>query len=107
MIAGGAQRRDDREPVHARQHAVDDHRIEPFAGGQKQTLPSVFGVVDGMAAFLEALDEERGGFAIVLDDQEFHLSYFVRAPVPGRHGAVRDLCNAGRISRSSLPASTR
>ena len=52
---GGAERGDDGEPVHARQHAVDDQRVVGARAGHKKAVAALLGDIDGIAAFAEPL----------------------------------------------------
>ena len=62
------------KPVDLGQHAVEHDRVIAARTCQKQPLAAVTGAVDGIAAFAEALDQIGGGFAIVFDDEELHIS---------------------------------
>ena len=70
---GGAQRAQHRQPVHPRQHAVEDDRVVAARARQEQPLAAVAGMVDDVAALAEPLDQIGGGLAIVFDDQKFHI----------------------------------
>ncbi len=69
---GRAQGGDHGEPVHARQHAVDDERVIAAVGRHEETVAPFRGVIDDIAAFAKSFDDIGGGFAVVLDDENFH-----------------------------------
>ena len=69
---GRAQGRDHGEPVHARQHAVDDQRVIAAVGRHEQAVAPFGGMIDDIAAFAKTFDDIGGGFAVVLDDENLH-----------------------------------
>jgi hypothetical protein len=68
--AGGL---DERQPVHGRQHAIDDqHLVVFFAGREVEAVAAVVGVVDHMAVLAQALGDVVGGLLVVFDQEDFH-----------------------------------
>ncbi len=69
--SGGAQRLDHRQPVHAGQHAVQDHGVEVGGAGEVEAVAAVGGVLDRRSLPGEG---RSGGFrrrpAVVLDDED-------------------------------------
>ena len=72
LVIGRAQGGDDRQPVEARQHAVDDHGVEAAVARAFEAVAAFVGVVHAMAAFGQALQQIGGGLAVVLDQQDAH-----------------------------------
>ncbi len=68
----GAQLLDDRQPVELRQHAVGDDEIEVALGGAEQAIAAVGGVIDGIAALAQPLDQEARRLGVILDEQYVH-----------------------------------
>ena len=96
---GGAQRAEHRQPVHARQHAVEDDRVVTARGGEEQALASVARLVDRIAALAQTLDQIGGGFAIVFDDEELHRILW-RSSVAGM---TTKWCPTARRASGGLP----
>ena len=67
-----AQTLDDREAVELRQHAIGHDEIELPLGGAVEPLAPIGGVLDGVAALAQPLDEEARGLGIVFDEQHVH-----------------------------------
>ena len=92
-ISAARKRRDQREPVHARQHAVDDQRVIAAGGRHEEPVAPFGGMIDDIAAFAQPLDDIGGGLAVVLDDQNFHASRFLAGddtePTPRGKGQGR------------------
>ena len=64
---------DQRQPVEARQHAVDDQHVVAAVSASEARL-AVLGEIGGVAALLQRLLQELGGLPVVLDHQHAHGS---------------------------------
>ena len=63
-----------RQTVDPRHHAVDDGDIVVAAHGEMQPIFTVAGVVDDVAALLQAAREIGGGFAVVFNNKNSHIA---------------------------------
>ena len=70
---GRAQRAQNRQTVHARQHAVENDGVVVPGTREKQSFAPVIRTVDRVAALVQTLGQVSGGFAIVFDDEDLHL----------------------------------
>ena len=61
-----------REPVHARQHQIDEQDVEPLPRERLQRLPAVLGQNGLHPVLAEEFGEQRRQLAVVLDEQRFH-----------------------------------
>src|SRR5207253_2488777 len=73
---GGARGLDQRQPVHRRQHAIDDHDVVFLAGREIEPVAAVVGVVNDMAVLAQALGDVLGGLLVVFDEEDFHFRPF-------------------------------
>jgi len=69
-----AQRPDEREPVEARQHAVDDEDVETLVARQVQAVEAVRNLLHVMPALTQGIGEIVARLLIVLDNQNSHSS---------------------------------
>jgi hypothetical protein len=69
---GGPQRTQQRQAVHAGQHAVENHDAVIAGGREKQAFASVTGAIDGVAAFAQPLGQVGRRLTIVFDDKDLH-----------------------------------
>lgn len=65
LLLRGAQRRDDSQAIHPRQHAVDDAPVIGLGQRQEQTVATVRRRVDGMAGFAQRLERKTRLFDAV------------------------------------------
>ena len=54
------------------QHAIHDDDVVGLAGGEKQPVTAVVGVVGGVARLVQSLDDELRHPLVVLDQEELH-----------------------------------
>ena len=71
----------DCQPIHRRQHPIDDDKFEFLADRHEKPLAAVMHAADIVTFFLKPLDEESGGLNIVFDYQN------AQSPLPkiGEH----------------------
>lgn len=79
--AGGADRPQDTDAVQPGQHAVQDHQVVGFPGGEEQPILAGQGLVHDMTGLGEALGKVVGRLAVIFHDQDLHrsVSAFARA----------------------------
>ena len=73
----GAQRLADEQPVHARQHQIEDDRSGP-ASGRAATPPSPTRRSRRVPGLLQIVRDQIGDVVVVLDDQ--HAAHELRTP---------------------------
>ena len=67
-----AQRADQGQPVHFRQHAVDDGDVVTAVERHVVAAHAVVGDIDHMSGFAKGLRQIGGGVAVVFDDEDLH-----------------------------------
>ena len=87
-----AQRADQRQAVHLRQHAVDDGDVIGALERQIVSGDAVIGLVGDVPGLAEGLGEIGGRVAVVFDDEDAHVGHIAN---PGR---LRPKRNGGRSS---------
>jgi hypothetical protein len=69
---GAAERRHQRQPVHRRQHTVDDQRVVAAGTRHEQAGTPIGRVVDDIAALGEPLGDIGRRLAVVFDNEKLH-----------------------------------
>ena len=97
---GGARRLDQRQAVHAGQHAVDDHDVVLLAG--REIEPVVVGLVDDMAVLAQALGDVVGGLLVVFDEEDLHGLPVRPALVAGPFAGIPAKNNVPQLYKHSI-----
>ena len=88
-----------REPVHARQHHVENHELVARIPNPLQRLPAVANPVDVEALGLQVEADAGGEVLLVLDEQDPHLVFDY-----GSHDAAPAACRLmGHVTRNTAP----
>ena len=78
-----AQRADQRQPVHLRQHAIDDGHVITAFDRHVVSGDAIVGEIDDMARLAKRLGEIGRRVAVVFDDEDAHGGY-IAIPAPRR-----------------------
>ena len=102
-IAARAQRGNQRKPVAARQHAVDDHDVVFARIGERETGLSVACHVDIVAGLGKGLLKIFGSLAVVFDNQNLHGTTYTSKMPAARYQLRRTRRHSAAAGDGNLP----